>query len=132
MNNYIRLTDGGVILIAEVEKQSSIKSLILNDFFIELCEIVAKYYYTFPEGSEEYKTLVNLLFLKSNKLRTIAAIIEFERKNKVEFIDYEINLSIFSIFFSSKNISFFAPQKQTKSWINKSERFFFRFEIVSE
>ena len=91
-SDYIKLADGTFIGIKDLKQKVSLKSIILDKVFFELCEFVAENYFSYEVGSSHYKTLVNLLFLKSNKLRTLASIIEFNRYNPISAVDFEFDL----------------------------------------
>ncbi len=119
--NTIKLSDGNIIEINELGKNSSLKTVILQKSFLDLCEFAAFKYYTFNKDSEGYKTLINLLFLKSNKLRTLGSIIEFNKFNEIEKINFDIDLTDFSHFFTSKGIVFSGKTSPNQQWINKTE-----------
>jgi hypothetical protein len=120
-NNTIKLSGGSIIGINELGKNSSLKTVILQKTFLVLCEFVAFKYYNFNKDSDSYKTLINSLFLKSNKLRTIASIIEFNKLYDIEEVNFDIDLTDFNHFFTSKHIVFFGKTNANQQWINKSE-----------
>ena len=132
MSNYIKKANGIKLGFEEVEKSSSIKSLILLDNFIPLCEKVAELYFSFSKGSGMYKTLINMLFLKSNRLRAIAAVIEYSKHAEITEVVYETDLSPFRSFFTGgEKISFIHLQQSPASWINSSERIISIFKWVA-
>ena len=119
--NTIKISVGNSIEINELGKNSSLKTVILQKSFLDLCEFVASKYYTFNKDSESYKTLINSLFLKSNKLRTLGSIIEFNKFNEIEEVNFDIDLTDFRHFFTSKDIVFSGKTNANQQWINKSE-----------
>jgi hypothetical protein len=119
--NTLKLSDGSIIGINDLGKNSSLKTVILQKTFLDLCEFVAFKYYYFNKESDSYKTLINSLFLKSNKLRTIGSIIEFNKFNDIEEVNFDIDLTDFNHFFTSKDIVFFGKTNANQQWINKSE-----------
>lgn len=122
--NTIKLFGGNIIEIKELERRSSLKSIILQKTFLDLCEYVARKYYNYDVDSERYKTLVNSLFLKSNKLRVLASIIEFNKFNEIEELNFDIDLHEFRHFFSSKDIVFTSENLEKKNWLNKNELYY--------
>lgn len=125
LHNSIRLADGTTLEITELfKKRSSLKSIILSKTFLQLCEFVAAEYYSLNVNSPQYKTMVNLLFLKSNRLRTLACVIEFEHTAAVESIDFDCDLSGFAHFFKNKNVAFHSKNNKPVNWINNNELLF--------
>lgn len=69
--NYVKFINGDILHISDFNKiypMSMIENSILK---IEICEFLATNYYGLVKKSLEWKILVNILSLKSHKIRII-------------------------------------------------------------
>src|SRR5579859_317413 len=100
MKDHVVFDDGAIVELRDLSKWTSFATITLSPHYVRLCEFIATTYYSYPLGSDEYKTLVNLLFLKSYKVRAVAAVIMISRIRVITSIHFDFMGPEFSAFFN--------------------------------
>jgi len=99
MNDYVEFENGEIILIKDFNKVFPMTMVRTNSLRVEVCEFIVDKYYQLLPNSLEWKILINLLSLRSNKVEIITALILMSRTKKIKVISTDFINKEFNQFF---------------------------------
>jgi hypothetical protein len=99
MNDYVEFENGEIILIKDFNKVFPMTMVRTNSLRVEVCEFIVDKYYQLLPNSLEWKILINLLSLRSNKVEIITALILMSRTKKIKVISTDFINKEFNHFF---------------------------------
>lgn len=101
MRNYIMFEGGEILLIEDFNKIFPMTMVKSNTLRIEVCKFIVNKYYKLVPNSLEWKVLINMLSLRSNKVDIITALILISRTKKIKVIDTDFIDTDFNQLFNS-------------------------------
>lgn len=119
MKNYIMFEDDEIVFIEDFNKIFPMTMVKNNTFRVEICKFIANKYYKLALNSLEWKILINMLSLRSNKIDIITALVLISRTKKIKVIDTDFIDKDFSQLFDY-NIEII-DKNFTLSYIDKSQ-----------
>jgi hypothetical protein len=119
MKNYIMFENGEIVLIEDFNKIFPMTMVKNNTFRVEICKLIANKYYKLALNSLEWKILINMLSLRSNKIDIITALVLISKTKKIKVIDTDFIDKDFSQLFDY-DIEI-VDKSFTLSYIDKSQ-----------
>lgn len=99
IKNYIQFENNEIVLVKDLSKifpTSMLENITLR---IDICEFIVNKYYKLTPYSLKWKVLVNILALRSNKIKIITMLLLISKNRKIKVIDIDFIDNNFQEFF---------------------------------